>query len=409
MVTKHIQGANMSKETEAIILSAVRTPSGKFQGALSGIPAPKLGAIAVKAAVERAGIDPKDVEEVLMGNVVQAGLGQAPARQAGIFGGIPNTVGATTVNKVCGSSLKAAMMCAQAIRAGDGDLFIAGGFESMSRAPYLVNGRLGELKFGNQQMTDALLNDGLWDPFENWVMGMAAEFIADEHEVTREAMDKFAFESHQKAVAAQETGKFKDEIVPVQIPGRKGEVTVVSQDEGPRKDTSIESLAKLKPAFKTDGKVTPGNASTMNDGAAAVVISSRAYAESHKLKPLAKVVGYAQAALEPKYLFAAPAYAIPKLLKKIDWKLSDVDLFEVNEAFAAQVLADGYMLADQGWDWDKVNVNGGAIALGHPLGASGARVLTTLIHALKGRGLKRGIASLCLGGGEAVAMAVESE
>jgi acetyl-CoA C-acetyltransferase len=340
---------------------------------------------------------------------VQAGLGQAPARQAGIFGGIPNTVSATTVNKVCGSSLKAAMICAQAVRAGDGDLFIAGGFESMSRAPYLVNGRLGELKFGNQQMTDALLNDGLWDPFENWGMGMAAEFIADECKVTREAMDKFAFESHQKAVKAIEAGKFKDEIVPVEVPGRKGEVTVVETDEGPRKDTSIESLAKLKPAFKADGKVTPGNASTMNDGAAAVVISSRAYAEGHKLKLLARVVGYAQAALEPKYLFAAPAYAIPKLLKKIDWKLSDVDLIEVNEAFAAQVLADGYMLSDQGWDWNKVNVNGGAIALGHPLGASGARVLTTLIFALKDRGLKRGIASLCLGGGEAVAMAVEIE
>jgi acetyl-CoA C-acetyltransferase len=399
----------MSKELEAVILSAVRTPIGKFQGMLSSISATKLGAIAVKAAVERAGIDPKDIEEVLLGSVVQAGLGQAPARQAGLFGGLPATVSATTLNKVCGSGLKAVMLASQAVRAGDGDLFVAGGFESMSRAPYLVNGRLGELKFGNAQLTDALLNDGLWDPFENWGMGNAAEFIADEHEVTREAMDKFAFESHQKAVKAIEAGKFKDEIVPVEIPGRKGEVMVVDADEGPRKDTSIESLAKLKPVFKSDGKVTAGNASSMNDGAAAVVISSRTYADGHKLKPLAKVVGYAQAALEPKYLFAAPAYAIPKLLKKIDWKLSDVDLIEVNEAFAAQVLADGYMLADQGWDWNKINVNGGAIALGHPLGASGARVLTTLIHALKDRGLKRGIASLCLGGGEAVAMAIELE
>ncbi len=399
----------MSKETEAVILSAARTPIGKFQGALSGIPATKLGAIAVRAAVERAKVDPKDIEEALLGSVVQAGLGQAPARQAGLFGGLPATVSATTVNKVCGSSLKAAMLCAQAIRAGDGDLFIAGGFESMSRAPYLVSGRSGELKFGNAQLTDALLNDGLWDPFENWGMGNAAEFIADEYEVTREAMDKFAYESHQKAVKAIEAGKFKDEIVPVEVSERRGEVTVVDTDEGPRKDTSIESLAKLKPAFKADGKVTAGNASGMNDGAAAVVISSRAYAESHKLKPLAKVVGYAQAALEPKYLFAAPAYAIPKLFKKIDWKLSDVDLIEINEAFAAQVLADGYALADQGWDWNKVNVNGGAIALGHPLGASGARVLTTLIYALKDRRLKRGVASLCLGGGEAVAMAVEIE
>ena len=399
----------MSKENEAVILSAARTPIGKFQGALSGMNATNLGAIAVKAAVERAGIDPKDIEEVLMGNVVQAGNGQAPARQAAIFAGVPATVSATAINKVCGSGLKAAMMSAQAIRAGDGDLFIAGGMESMSRAPYLVSGRMGELKFGNQQMTDALLNDGLWDPFENWGMGMAAEFIADEYEVTRAAMDEFALRSQLKAVEAQESGRFKLEIVPVQIPGRKGEVTIFDKDEGPRKDSTLEGLAKLKPAFKSDGKVTAGNSSTMNDGAAAVVIASRAYAEKNNLKPIASIIGYAQAALEPKYLFAAPAHAIPKLLTKIGWTLKDVDLIEVNEAFAAQVLADGYALADQGWDWDKVNVNGGAIALGHPLGASGARVLTTLIYALKDRGLKRGIASLCLGGGEAVAMAVEVE
>jgi acetyl-CoA C-acetyltransferase len=240
-------------------------------------------------------------------------------------------------------------------------------------------------------------------------MGNAAEFIADEYEVTREAMDQFALGSHQKAVAAQESGKFKSEIVPVEIPGKKGEIKVVDTDEGPRKETSLEILAKLKPAFKSDGKVTPGNSSPMNDGGAAVVIASRAYAEKNNLQPMATIVGYAQAAVEPKYLFAAPAYAIPKLLKKIGWTLSDVDLIELNEAFAAQVLADGYALADQGWDWNKVNVNGGAIALGHPLGASGARVLTTLLYALKDRGLKRGIASLCLGGGEAVAMAVEVE
>jgi len=399
----------MDKVNEAVILSAVRTPIGKFQGTLSGIPATKLGAVAVKAAVERAGVKADEIEEVIMGNVVQAGEGQAPARQAGLFGGLPATVGATTLNKVCGSGLKAAMVSAQAIRAGDADLFVAGGFESMSRAPYLVSGRSGELKFGNQQLTDALLNDGLWDPFENWGMGMAAEFIADEYEVTREAMDKFALESHQKAAKAIEAGKFKAEIVPVQIPGRKGEVTLFDTDEGPRKDSSLESLAKLRPSFNSDGKVTAGNASSMNDGAAAVVISSRAYAEKNNLKPLAKIVGYAQAAVEPKYLFAAPAHALPKLLKKVGWTLKDVDLIELNEAFAAQVLADGYALADQGWDWNKVNVNGGAIALGHPLGASGARVLTTLIYALKDRGLKRGVASLCLGGGEAVAMAVEIE
>ena len=399
----------MNKETEAVILSAVRTPVGKFQGALSSVPAPKLGAIAVKAAVDRAGIDPGEVEEVLMGNVVAAGLGQAPARQSGIFGGVPASVSATTLNKVCGSGLKAAMLSAQAIRAGDGDLFITGGFESMSRAPYLVSGRMGELKFGDAQMTDALLHDGLWDPFENWGMGMAAEFIADEYEVTRESMDQFASESHQKAIAAQEAGKFKEEIVPVEVPGRKGQVTVVKQDEGPRKETTLEALSKLKPVFKSDGKVTAGNASQMNDGAAVVVVASRAYAEKKKLKPIARIVGYAQAAVEPKYLFAAPAYAMPKLLKKIGWSMKDVDLIELNEAFAAQVLADGRALADDGWDWSKVNVNGGAIALGHPLGASGARVLTTLIYALKDRGLKRGIASLCLGGGEAVAMAIELE
>ncbi|HXD10031.1 MAG TPA: acetyl-CoA C-acetyltransferase [Anaerolineales bacterium] len=399
----------MTKENEAVILFAARTPIGKFQGALSTVPGPKLGAIAIQAAVGRAQIDPNDVEEVIMGNVVQAGEGQAPARQSGIYGGVPATVSASTINKVCGSGLKAVMLSAQAIRAGDADLFIAGGFESMSRAPYLVSGRMGELKFGNTQMTDALLNDGLWDPFENWAMGNAAEFIADEYEVTREAMDQFALRSHEKAVVAQEAGKFKPEIVPVQIPGRKGDVIVVDTDECPRKDTSLEVLSKLKPAFKADGKVTPGNSSPMNDGGAAVVVSSRAYAEKNRLMPIAKIVGYAQAALEPKYLFAAPAQAIPKLLKKINWTLNDVDLIELNEAFAAQALADGYALADQGWDWDKVNVNGGAIAMGHPLGASGARVLTTLIYALKDRGLKRGIASLCLGGGEAVAMAVEME
>ena len=399
----------MSKENEAVILSAARTAVGKFQGGLSTVPAVKLGAVAVKAAVERAGIEPKDIEEVLMGNVVQAGNGQAPARQAAIFAGVPAAVSATTVNKVCGSGLKAAMQAAQAIRAGDADLLVAGGMESMSRAPYLVNGRSGEFKFGNQTLTDALLSDGLWDSFENWGMGNAAEFIADEYEVTREAMDEFSLRSHLKAVEAQGAGRFQLEIVPVQIPGRKGEVSLFDTDEGPRKDASLESLAKLKPAFKENGKVTAGNSSSMNDGAAAVVISSRAYADKNNLKPLAQIAGYAQAALEPKYLFAAPAYAIPKLLKKINWKLSEVDLIEINEAFAAQVLADGYALADQGWDWDKVNVNGGAIALGHPLGASGARVLTTLIYALKDRGLKRGIASLCLGGGEAVAMAVEVE
>ncbi|MEW5939474.1 MAG: thiolase family protein [Chloroflexota bacterium] len=398
----------MSKDNEAVILSAARTPSGKFQGSLSGFPAPKLGAIVVKEAVKRAGVDPAEIEEAFMGNVVSAGLGQAPARQAVIGAGLPSSVGATTINKVCGSGLKAAMLAAQAIKAGDGQLFVAGGFESMSRAPYIVQGRSGELRFGHLQLTDALLNDGLWCALENWGMGDAAEFIAKEYEVTREAMDKFAYESHQKAIAASDAGKFKAEIVPVELKSKKG-VTIFDTDEAPRRDTTLDGLAGLKPAFQKDGKVTAGNAPGLNDGAAAVVVSSRAYADAHGLKPLARIVGYDQYADEPKYLFRAPALAIPKLLKKIGWTLADVDLIELNEAFAAQVLADGYALADQGWDWNKVNVNGGAVALGHPVGASGARLLTTLIYALKDRGLKRGIASLCLGGAEAVAMAVELE
>jgi acetyl-CoA C-acetyltransferase len=399
-----------NSQSEAVILSAVRTPSGKFQGSLSGIPAPRLGALVVEAAVERAGVtNPSEIDEVLMGNVVSAGLGQNPARQAAIFGKLPEGVGATTVNKVCGSGLKAVMLAAQSIRAGDGHLFVSGGMESMSRAPFLVEGRTGTLRFGHTQLTDALLHDGLWDPFENWGMGNAAEFIAEEYEVTRQAMDEYALASHQKAAAASDEGRFKDEIVPVELPGRKGQVTIFDTDETPRRDTSLEVLAKLKPAFQAGGKVTAGNAPGLNDGAAAVVVASRVKAEELGLKPLAKVVGYAQSAVAPKYLFDAPAKAMPRLLTKIGWTLEDVDLIELNEAFAAQVLANGYALAEQGWDWDKVNVNGGAIALGHPIGASGARLLTTLIYALKNRGLKRGIASLCLGGAEAVAMAVEIE
>jgi acetyl-CoA C-acetyltransferase len=395
--------------TEPVILSAARTPSGRFQGSLSGFPAPRLGSIVIKAAVERAGVpDPADIEEVIMGNVVSAGEGQAPARQAAIFSGLPASVGATTINKVCGSGLKSVMLAAQAIRAGDGELFVAGGMESMSRAPYLVDGRTGALRFGHLQLTDALLHDGLWDPFENWGMGNSAEFIADEYEVTRQVMDEFALQSHQKAVAAIDSGRFKGEIVPVEIPGKKG-ITLFDTDETPRRDTSLEALAKLKPAFIENGKVTAGNAPGLNDGAAALVVASRAKSEAMGKEPLARIVGYAQSAVEPKYLFIAPAKAIPRLLEIVGWTLSEVDLVEINEAFAAQVLADGYALADIGWDWDKVNVNGGGIALGHPIGASGARILTTLIYALKNRGLKRGIASLCLGGAEAVAMAVEME
>ena len=395
-------------EHEPVILSAARTPTGRFLGSLASFPAPRLGAIVVKAAVERAGINNlSDINEVLMGNVVSAGLGQNPARQSAIFADLPASVGATTINKVCGSGLKTVMLAAQAVRASDGDLFVAGGMENMSRVPYLVPGRTGELRYGHAQLTDALLLDGLWDPFENWGMGDAAEFIAVEYEVTRQAMDELALASHQNAVAAQDSSKFEAEIVPVEIVGRKGKVTVFEADETPRRDTSLEALARLRPVFQKDGKVTAGNAPGLNDGAAAVVVSNRAKADQLGVQPLARVVGYAQAAVEPKYLFDAPSHAIPMLLEKIGWTLDQVDLIELNEAFAAQVLANGYALAEQGWDWSKVNVNGGGIALGHPIGASGARILTTLIYALQDRGLKRGIATLCLGGAEAVAMAIE--
>jgi len=395
---------------EPVILSAVRTPSGRFQGSLSGISATRLGAIVVKAAVERAGIQKtEEIDEVIMGNVVSAGLGQNPARQAAIFSTLPVSVGAFTMNKVCGSGLKAVMLAAQAIKAGDGHLFVAGGMESMSRTPFLVDGRTGSLRYGHAQLTDALLKDGLWDPFEDWGMGNAAEFIAEVYNVTRQEMDFYALRSHRKAIDAIDNGKFIEEIVPVEIPARKGQPNIFDTDETPRRDTTIEALAKLQPAFVEGGKVTAGNAPGLNDGAAATVVASREKAESLQIKPMARIVGYTHSAVEPKYLFDAPSKAIPKLLEKIGWELKDVDLIEVNEAFAAQVLANGYALRDKGWDWEKVNVNGGAIALGHPIGASGARVLTTLIYALKERGKKRGLASLCLGGAEAVAMAIELE
>lgn len=400
----------INHQRQAVILSATRTPMGRFQGSLMPLSATQLGAEVIRAAVDRAGLkDLASIDEVFMGNVVSAGLGQAPARQAAIQAGLPPTVGATTINKVCGSGLKAGMLASQAIRVGDGDLFVAGGMESMSNAPYLVRGRSGELRYGHATLVDALLHDGLWDPFEDWAMGMAAEWIADEYSISREAMDQWAYDSHAKAVKAIRDGKFKEEITPIEVPGRKGKVTRVAEDETPRSDTSMEVLAKLKPAFKSDGKVTAGNAPGLNDGAAAVVYASRKKAEEMGAKPLARVIGYAQAAVPPKELFTAPAFAIPKLLEKIKWSLDEVDLLELNEAFAAQVLANGHILKDLGWDWDRVNIHGGAVALGHPIGASGARVLTTLIYALKDRGLQRGIASLCLGGGEAVAMAIELE
>ena len=398
---------SQKSDRDAVILSGARTPIGKFLGVLAGVPAPRLGAVAVKAAVERAGIKPEEIEEVIMGQVVAAGSGQSPARQAGIFAGLPASVGAYSVNKACGSGMKAVMSAAQAIRANDADLFVAGGHENMSALPHLIFARQG-IKYGDQPMFDSAQHDGLMDPFVHWLMGDAAEFIASEYKVTREAMDKLAFESHQKAIAAMEAGKFKNEIAPVEIEA-KGKKTVIDTDECPRRDTSMEVLAKLKPAFQKDGRVTAGNAPGLNDGGAAVVVASRAKAEQMGKQPLAKIVGYTSYAVDPKYLFIAPAFAMPKLLDRIGWTFKDVDLVEINEAFAAQVLADGYALTEKGWDWNKVNVNGGAVALGHPVGASGARVLVTLMNALRQRGEKRGIATLCLGGGEAVAMAIEME
>ncbi len=395
---------------DAVILSGARTPIGRFLGGLSSLTAAELGTTAVRAAMQRSGVDGHDVDEVILGNVVSAGVGQALPRQISIGAGLPESVGGVTVNKVCGSGLKAVMLASSTIRAGDGDLFVAGGVESMSRAPYLDDTHRMGHKYGHVQLRDSLQTDGLWCALCDWSMGSAAEFIGQQLEITREAMDEFALSSHQKANAATESGRFKDEIAPVTVRGKKGEA-VVDSDESIRPDTTLEALAKLKPAFDAKGKVTAGNAPGMNDGAAALVVSSREYAESRGHQPLARIVGYGHAAVEPAWIFYAPVKAIPIALKRAGWSVDDVDLFEINEAFAAQVLADIKGLARDGYELpvDKLNVHGGAIALGHPLGASGARVLVTLIHALKERGLKRGLAALCLGGAEAVALAVEVE
>ncbi|MBI2845849.1 MAG: acetyl-CoA C-acetyltransferase [Chloroflexi bacterium] len=389
---------------EVVIVSAARTPVGKFLGGLAPVPTVELGGVAIRAALERAGIDGAQVDEVLMGNVIQAGEGQAPARQAAFKAGIPITVGATTVNKVCGSGLKAVMWAAQAIKAGDAKVIVAGGMENMSAGPYLLPRAREGLRLGHTRLLDASIHDGLWDPTENWHMGDAAEFIADEFEITRQEQDAYALESHKKALATQEAGKFKAEIVPVTAPQPKGEPKVIDRDEGPRPDTSIEALAKLKPAFQENGTVTAGNAPTLNDGAAALVVMRKKKAEELGITPLAHITGYAGAAVEPKWIFAAPVHAIRRLLEKTGYRLEDFDLIEVNEAFAAQILANGKEL---GWDWSKVNVHGGAIALGHPLGATGARILTTLLYAMQARGAHLGMACLCLGGGEAVALSVE--
>jgi acetyl-CoA C-acetyltransferase len=366
-----------------------------------------LGAAAIRAAIARAKLpDLAAIDEVIMGNVVSAGLGQNLARQCALAADVPASVGAMTINKVCGASLKAVMLAAQAIKAGDGDLYVAGGAESGSHAPHLLRGRQTSFRYGTVEVEDALQVDGLTCPFEGWPMGNAAEFIADEFGITREDMDAYALRSQTRAGAAIDAGRFEAEIAPVTVTGRKGSNTVAA-DETVRRDTSLAALAALAPAFRADGRVTAGNAPGLNDGASATVIASASYAAQAGLTPLAQIVGYAQAAVEPRWIFAAPGYAIPRLLERIGWTLESVDLLEVNEAFAAQILANGLALADQGWDWEKVNVNGGAIALGHPLGATGARLLTTLVHALHDRDLDRGVVSLCLGGGEAVALAVE--
>jgi acetyl-CoA C-acetyltransferase len=392
-----------------VIVSACRTAIGRFGGSLSTTPAPQLGAIAIREAIQRAGIDPALVEETYMGCVVPNGMGQAPARQAAIHGGIPPEVGAVTVNKVCGSGLKTVMLAAGLIRAGDGDVYVAGGMEAMSQVPFhLPQARTG-YRLGNGQLVDGLVHDGLWSSFTGKHMGNSAEFIAEKYGLTREDLDEYAYHSQRKAVEAIDAGRFKDEIVPVEVPQRKKPPLLFDTDECPRRDTSPEGLAKLRPAFQKDGIVTAGNAPGISDGAAAVVVMSRQKAGELGLKPLARILAYAQAAVEPQWLFIAPAHAVRRLLVHTDTTLADYDLVELNEAFAAQTLADGRELAADGWDWERVNVNGGAIALGHPIGCSGARVLVTLLYALKDRRLKRGLASLCLGGGEAVVMAVELE
>ena len=394
----------MSDSTTPVILSAVRTPIGKYLGGLSGFTAPQLGAMVIRDAVARAGIDPAAVEDVIMGQVVQGGSGQAPARQALIHAGLPATIPAVTINMVCGSGLRAVMQAAQAIRAGDADVVVAGGQESMSSAPHYVYGMRNGIKAGNQTILDGMIHDGLWDSFGCCHMGEYAEYTADKAGVSRADQDAFAYESHRKAVAATEAGKFKAEILPVQVPGKSGPATVAA-DESPRKDTSAETLAKLKPVFRKDGgSVTAGNAPGLNDGASALVVASLAFARAHGLSPIARVTGYATGGGEPRDLFFAPVQAVRALMGKAGTTIQDYDLIEANEAFAVQAIADGREL---GWDWDRVNVHGGAVALGHPIGASGARVLTTLLYALKDRGADTGLATLCLGGGNAVALSVK--
>jgi acetyl-CoA C-acetyltransferase len=389
---------------EAYIVSGCRTAVGLLHSHLSAFTAPQLGALAIKEAVKRANIDPATIDEVLMGQVVQGGCGQAPARQAMIHAGIPPEVPAMTINKVCGSGLKAVMMAASQIKAGDGHCFVCGGMESMSNTPSVLGAQAKRgYKFGHQKLIDIMITDGLWDSFNNFHMGNAAEYTADKAGITREMQDEFAYNSHQKAIKAQADGKFDEEIFPVEIPQRKGDPVIFNKDEGPR-NTPLEKFARLRPAFVKEGSVTAGNSPGLNDGASACVVVSKEYAEKHGLKPMAKVVAYTSASAAPLDLFFTPIYAVQKLMKMMNVDINHFDLIEANEAFSAQALADGKGL---GWDWDRVNVHGGAVALGHPIGASGARVLVTLMYALKDRGLKNGLATLCLGGGSAVAMSIE--
>jgi acetyl-CoA C-acetyltransferase len=390
---------------DAFLVSAARLPTGKFLGSLKEFPATRLGAIAVREAVARAGIDPAIVDECIMGNVLSAGLGQNPARQAALHGGLSTEVAALTINKVCGSGLKAVMLAAQGIATGDIDVAVAGGMESMSNAPYLLPRAREGLRMGDGTVVDAMIHDGLWCAFEQCHMGNAGEVVAGEFAVSREAQDEYAAASHQKAHRARKEGRFKDEIVPVEIPQKKGPPILMDQDETIRPDSSVESLKALKPAFKTGGSVTAGNAPGVNDGAAALVVMADARVRAMNVKPMARIVGQATSGLPPRLVLMTPVESVRKLLKKTGWKLEDVDLVEINEAFAAQMVA---VIRELGADPSRVNVNGGAVALGHPIGASGARILVTLLYAMKERRARRGIATLCLGGGNGVALAVEA-
>ncbi len=389
---------------EALIVSAARTPTGRFLGALKGFQAPELGAMAVREAVARAGIDPATVDECIMGNVVSAGLGQNPARQAALNGGLHDHVAALTINKVCGSGLKAVMLAHQGIATGDIDIAVAGGMESMSNAPYAIPRLREGLRMGNGEVRDLMIHDGLWCAFEHCHMGLSGEVVAEKYGITRTEQDAYAAESHRRAAAAAASGAFADEIVPVSVPQKKGAPAVVDADETIRPDTSVQSLSALKPAFKSDGTVTAGNAPGVNDGAAALVVMSADRAGALGLAPLARIVAQATSGLPPKLVMMTPVEAIRRVLTKAGWTFEDVDLFELNEAFAVQAVA---VSRELGLDLSRVNVHGGAVALGHPIGASGARILTTLLHALRRHGKRRGVAALCLGGGNGVALAVE--